>query len=42
MCLGTQMYVMRRGMVVRLWRFLNRGKVFGEDMLINNSELQVR
>ena len=34
------MYVMRRGMVVRLWRFLNRGKVFGEDMLIQNSELQ--
>ena len=34
------MYVMRRGMVVRLWRFLNRGEVFGEDMLISNSELQ--
>ena len=34
------MYVMRRGMVVRLWRFLNRGDVFGEDMLISNSELQ--
>ena len=34
------MYVMRRGMVVRLWRFLNRGDVFGEDMLIGNSELQ--
>ena len=34
-----QMYVLRRGMVVKLWRFLGKGRVWGEDMLLDNQEL---
>jgi len=35
-----QMYVLRRGMIVRLWRFLGKGRVWGEDMLIEDPELR--
>lgn len=29
-----QMYVLRRGMVVKLYRFLGKGRVWGEDSLL--------
>ena len=34
-----QLYIMRRGMAVKLWRFLTKGRVWGEDMLLDNQEL---
>jgi len=35
-----QMYVLRRGMAVLLWRFLGQGRVWGEDMLLDDPELR--
>ena len=34
-----QLYVLRRGLVVKLWRFLGTGKVWGEDMILDTPEL---
>ena len=34
-----QLYVLRKGMVVRLWRFLGPNSVWGEDMLIEELDL---
>jgi CRP-like cAMP-binding protein len=34
-----QLYVLRRGLVVKMWRFLGAGKVWGEDMILDNPEL---
>ena len=34
-----QLYVLRRGLVVKLWRFLGCGKVWGEDMILDTPEL---
>ena len=34
-----QLYVLRRGLLVKMWRFLGRGKVWGEDMILDNHEL---
>jgi len=34
-----QLYVLRRGLVVKLWRFLGCGKVWGEDMILDSPEL---
>ena len=34
-----QLYVLRRGLVVKLWRFLGSGKVWGEDMILDTPEL---
>ena len=31
-----QLYVLRRGLVIRLWRFHGPGKVFGEDILLKD------
>ena len=31
-----QLYVLRRGLVIRLWRFYGPGKVFGEDILLKD------
>jgi len=34
-----QLYVLRRGLVVKMWRFLGRGKTWGEDMVLDSLEL---
>jgi len=34
-----QLYILRRGLVVKMWRFLGSGKVWGEDIILNSSEL---
>ena len=34
-----QLYILRKGMVVRLWRFLGANSVWGEDMLLENLDL---
>jgi len=34
-----QLYVLRRGLAVKLWRFLGAGKVWGEDMILDSPEL---
>ena len=34
-----QLYVLRKGMVVRLWRFLGPNSVWGEDMLLESVKL---
>ena len=34
-----QLYILRKGMVVRLWRFLSANSVWGEDMLLENLDL---
>ena len=34
-----QLYVLRRGMVVKNWRFMRAGKVWGEDMIIDALQL---
>ena len=34
-----QLYVLRRGLAVKLWRFLGAGKVWGEDMILDQPEL---
>jgi len=34
-----QLYVLRRGLVVKMWRFLSIGKVWGEDVIVDNPEL---
>jgi len=34
-----QLYILRRGLVVKMWRFLGTGKVWGEDMILDNPEL---
>ena len=34
-----QLYVLRKGMVVRLWRFLGPNSVWGEDMLLESISL---
>jgi CRP-like cAMP-binding protein len=34
-----QLYVLRKGMVVKLWRFLGPESVFGEDMLLGDPNL---
>ena len=34
-----QLYILRKGMVVRLWRFLGTNSVWGEDMLLDNLDL---
>ena len=33
------LYILRRGMVVRMWRFLSAGKVWGEDMILDDPNL---
>ena len=32
------MYVLRRGIVVRMWRFLGAGRVWGEDLILDTPE----
>ena len=34
-----QLYILRRGLVVKLWRFLGTGKVWGEDIILDVPEL---
>ena len=34
-----QLYVLRRGLVVKMWRFLGSGKVWGEDVILDTPEL---
>jgi hypothetical protein len=34
-----QLYILRRGFVVKMWRFLRSGKVWGEDMILESLEL---
>jgi len=34
-----QLYVLRRGMCVKMWRFLGTRKVFGEDIILDTDEL---
>jgi hypothetical protein len=34
-----QLYILRRGFVVKMWRFLGAGKVWGEDMIMQNMHL---
>jgi len=34
-----QLYILRKGMVTRLWRFLGQNAVWGEDVLLDSSEL---
>eukprot|EP00966_Prymnesium_polylepis_P143900 3321798-Prymnesium_polylepis.1 len=34
-----QLYVLRKGLCVKLWRFMNAGKVWGEDMILDQPEL---
>jgi hypothetical protein len=34
-----QLYVLQKGMAVRMWRFLRRNAVWGDDMLLNNAGL---
>jgi hypothetical protein len=34
-----QLYVLRRGMCVKNWRFLRAGSVWGDDMIINTRDL---
>ncbi len=34
-----QLYILRRGFVVKMWRFLGPGKVWGEDMIMQNMHL---
>jgi len=34
-----QLYILRTGMAVKMWRFLGSGQVWGEDMIIDNPEL---
>ena len=34
-----QLYILRQGVVVKMWRFLGSGKVWGEDMIIDSAEL---
>ena len=33
------LYILQRGLAVRRWRFLNAGKVWGEDMILDNQRL---
>jgi len=33
------LYILRRGLVVKMWRFLTSGKVWGEDMILDNADL---
>jgi CRP-like cAMP-binding protein len=33
-----QLYILRRGLVVKMWRFLNVGKVWGEDFILDNAD----
>jgi|EP00966_Prymnesium_polylepis_P088324 hypothetical protein len=34
-----QLYVLRRGLAVKLWRFMGAGKVWGEDMILDSPNL---
>lgn len=34
-----QLYIVRRGLLVKMWRFLGSGKVWGEDMILDNMDL---
>ena len=34
-----QLYILRRGLCVKMWRFLQQKKVWGEDMIIDSPEL---
>ncbi len=34
-----QLYILRRGFVVKMWRFLGSGKVWGEDVIMLNRDL---
>ena len=34
-----QLYVLRKGMCVKLWRFYGPNKVWGEDMLLDDLDL---
>jgi hypothetical protein len=34
-----QLYILRRGMCVKMWRFLGNKTVWGEDVIIDNQEL---
>ena len=34
-----QLYILRRGFVVKMWRFLGAGKVWGEDVILENMAL---
>ncbi len=34
-----QLYILRKGLVVKMWRFLNSGKVWGEDIILDTTEL---
>jgi hypothetical protein len=36
-----QMYVLRRGTLVKLWRFLTAGKVWGEDALLDAKHIDI-
>ena len=34
-----QLYILRRGLVVKMWRFLGRGTTWGEDVILDSPEL---
>lgn len=34
-----QLYIVRKGLLVKMWRFLGSGKVWGEDIIITSEEL---
>ena len=34
-----QLYILRRGLCVKMWRFLGGGNTWGEDIIIDNAEL---
>jgi len=33
------LYILRRGLVVKMWRFLVKGRVWGEDVILDNPDL---
>lgn len=34
-----QLYIVKRGLVVKMWRFLGSGKMWGEDLILDNPDL---
>lgn len=34
-----QLYILRRGLTVKNWRFLGTGHTWGEDIILDNPEL---
>jgi len=36
---GGMLYIVHRGLAIKRWRMISRGKVFGEDMILDNKGL---